>query len=132
MRVGRRHTDTRAPGSLAPGSGWPVVDARAAARLAETAREAFEREHTGDLVAVDTANVVDLRRRHPELFGDATAGELAETYARQADELARLVEDWDAASRRYARAVTTGLGELHVVLDELAARLAASATGSAS
>ncbi len=41
-------------------------------------------------------------------------------YARQVDELARLVEDWQAACTGYAHVLARSLGELHVVLDETA------------
>lgn len=95
------------------------------------AREAAEGPR-GDLVTVDTTNVVELRARHPELFSDAAPWELADAYARQVDELARLAEDWHAASGRYARAVDAALGELHTALDELAARLALPSGGDAS
>jgi hypothetical protein len=56
----------------------------------------------------------------------AGPGEALDAYARQADELARMVEDWQAANRRYARALTAALGELHVALDEIAADLTGS------
>jgi hypothetical protein len=44
-------------------------------------------------------------------------------YARQVDELARLVEDWQAAAAGYARVLAHALGELHVALDEAATTL---------
>ncbi len=44
-------------------------------------------------------------------------------YARQVDELARLVEDWQTACAGYARVLGGALGELHVVLDETATEL---------
>ena len=44
-------------------------------------------------------------------------------YARQVDELARLVEDWQTACAGYAQVLTHALGELHVVLDEAATDL---------
>jgi hypothetical protein len=47
-----------------------------------------------------------------------------DAYARQVDELARMVEDWQAANRRYAGALAGALGELHVALDEIAAEVA--------
>jgi hypothetical protein len=50
------------------------------------------------------------------------AGVLA-AYARQVDELAHLVEDWQAACAGYARVLAGALGELHVALDETATSL---------
>ncbi len=52
------------------------------------------------------------------------AGIVLAAYARQVDELARLVEDWQAACAGYGRVLTDALGELHVVLDETATELA--------
>jgi len=54
---------------------------------------------------------------------ESDAGVVLAAYARQVDELARLVEDWQAACAGYARILTDSLGELHVVLDETATTL---------
>lgn len=60
-------------------------------------------------------------------------GETLNAYARQVDELARMVEDWQASNRRYAGALAGALGELHVALDEIAADLSGhGGTGDAA
>ncbi|PZS27681.1 MAG: hypothetical protein DLM59_15900 [Pseudonocardiales bacterium] len=51
---------------------------------------------------------------------EADAAVVLAGYARQVDELACLVEDWQAANTGYAQVLTHALGELHVVLDETA------------
>ncbi len=85
-----------------------------------------------ELRLVDTSDVAELMERFPELRTPLTpapaAGgevvELAEVYARQADELARLVEDADRKHQATVRVLLGGLAELHVALDELAHRAA--------
>jgi hypothetical protein len=108
-----------------------MVDAATALYQAEAARQAYRAEHDGDLAAIDTTNVVELRNRHPELFDDRSPAELADCYSRQADELAALMEQWEAAAQRQGEVMRTALGELHVALDELSAQLAAPAAGGA-
>ncbi len=54
---------------------------------------------------------------------ETDAGIVLAGYARQVDELARLVEDWQAACTGYAQVLGAALGELHVVLDETATGL---------
>jgi hypothetical protein len=98
----------------------------------DVARERYEREHgAGDLALIDTANVDELRRRYPGLFGDVPPAELAEAHARQVDELAAIVEQYDAAHRRYTAVLLDALGDLHVALDELSTALADPAAGGA-
>ena len=87
-----------------------------------------------ELRVVDTANVADLYERFPELRTPLTApaapaiaarvDELADRYARQADELAAMVEDYDRAHSATVRVLLDGLAGLHVALDELASRTA--------
>ncbi len=50
-------------------------------------------------------------------------GELLEVYGRQVDELAATVESLAAQQAAALRMVAGALGELHVVLDELAGRV---------
>ena len=52
--------------------------------------------------------------------GIGEAADVLAVHARHADELARLVEDWQAANAGYARVLTRALGELHVALDQAA------------
>ncbi len=54
---------------------------------------------------------------------ESGAGAVLAAYARQVDELARLVEDWQTACAGYARVLAGALGELHVVLDDTATEL---------
>jgi hypothetical protein len=84
---------------------------------------------TSDLRVIDTANVVDLMSRFEELrvplappagVPEQTAADLAAVYARQAAELARLVEDADRAHRSSMRVLLQSLSEMHEALDELA------------
>jgi hypothetical protein len=56
----------------------------------------------------------------PEEGPGRDPGVVLAAYARQVDELARLVEDWQTACAGYARVLAAALGELHVVLDETA------------
>jgi len=85
-----------------------------------------------ELRLVDTTNVADLLERYPELriptarpaMEARPIAELAEIYARQADELARIVEDADRKYRATVWVVLNGLAELHVALDEIAHRAA--------
>src|SRR6266536_1930956 len=90
------------------------------------------------LHVVDTPAAVVLtlppRPADPPTGPDAAAaadgpGEVLDAYARQVDELARMVEDWQASNLRYARVLTTALGELHVALDETAAGLSGPGGG---
>lgn len=112
----------------------PTLAAPPAAELAtfEATRERFESEHDELVPAlIDTADVSELRRRHPELFGDLAPAELADAYARQVDELAAIVDQYDAAHRRYTTVLRSALGDLHVALDELATLAAAQTAGGA-
>ena len=90
---------------------------------------------------IDTANVADLLERYPELrrplqpppaagVPAGSVAELAETYARQADDLAHLIEEVDRQHRAAVRVALNGLAELHVALDELAHRAATELAGA--
>jgi hypothetical protein len=100
-----------------------INGARTSADELDAATRRYEAEHGQDLVVIDTSNVTELRRRHPTLFNDSTPAEVAASYARQADELAALVEQYDAAHRRHVRVLLHALGNLHVAMDELATSL---------
>lgn len=88
------------------------------------------------LRVVDTANAAELLERYPELRVPLQPGpagtpagvpagsvaELADVYARQADDLARVVEGLDRQHRATVRVLLASLAEMHVALDELAHR----------
>jgi hypothetical protein len=65
------------------------------------------------------------RRPRPATGGP---GQVLDAYARQAAELARLVEDWQASNRRFAAVLVGALGELQVALEEAAAQLQGRST----
>jgi hypothetical protein len=113
--------DARVPGNSAEQS--MNTEARTIAGELDAATRRYEAEHPHDLVVIDTNNVTELRRRHPGLFSDCTPAEVIACYARQADELAALVEQYDAAHDRHMRVLLHALGDLHVAMDELATSL---------
>jgi hypothetical protein len=96
--------------------------AQHAAHELDAVTEGYEREHRADLVLIDTSNVTELRRTHPGLFSDSTPADAVAAYARQADELAALVELYDTAHRAHITVLLHALGDLHVAMDELATR----------
>jgi hypothetical protein len=109
--------------------------ARAARRVVhdlDAATEQYELEHEADLVVIDTSNVTALRRTHPDLFSDSTPAETAAAYARQADELAAIIEQYDTAHRRHITVLLHALGDLYLAMDELATRLDQQPAGDAS
>jgi hypothetical protein len=97
--------------------------AQHAAHELDAATERYEREHEADLVVIDTSNLAELRRTHPDLFSDSTPADVVAAYARQADELAAMVEQYDTAHRRHITVLLHALADLHVAMDELATRL---------
>jgi hypothetical protein len=98
----------------------------------DAATERYEREHEADLVVIDTSNLTELRRDHPGLFSDSTPADVVAAYARQADELAAMVEQYDTAHRRHITVLLHALGDLHVAMDELATRLGQRPAGGAA
>jgi hypothetical protein len=109
-------------------SGWDLrrraeIDAGREAELEAEARIEAAQSACTDLVVVDTANVVELRRQHPGLFGDLSPAEKADAYARHVDELAALLERHQAAHDGLMRVLLPSLAELHGALDELVEEL---------
>jgi hypothetical protein len=92
-------------------------------RELDAATDRYEREHETDLVVIDTSNLTELHRDHPRLFTDSTPADELAAYARQADELAAMVEQYDTAHRRHTTVLLHALGDLHVAMEELATRL---------
>jgi hypothetical protein len=103
-----------------------TLTARAAQHAAhelDAATERYERDSGSDLVVIDTSNLTELSRDHPGLFSGSTPADVVAAYARQADELAAMVEQYDAAHRRHITVLLHALADLHVAMDELAGRL---------
>jgi uncharacterized protein YciW len=108
------------PDRVSPDAGW--VFSRAVTELQE-ASQAYRDRHDSELVLIDTSDISELRRDHPGLFSDTTPARTLAAYARQAHELAGMVEQYDTAHRRHITVLLHALGDLHVAMDELAARL---------
>jgi hypothetical protein len=68
--------------------------------------------------------VNELRRDHPGQHGDTSPTQTLAAYARQADELAAMVEQYDTAHGRHITVLLHALGDLPVAMHELATRLA--------
>jgi len=100
--------------------GW--VFRRAVTELPE-ASQADRDRHDRELVLIDTGDLSELRRDHPGLLSDTSPAQTLAAYARQADELAGMVEQYDTAHRRHITVLLHALGDLHVAMDELATRL---------
>jgi len=80
--------------------------ARPALPEIDAATDRYRHAHAGGLVVIDT-----------------TPAEVVAAYARQADELAALIEQYDTAHRRHITVLRHALGDLHAAMDELAAHL---------
>jgi hypothetical protein len=98
------------------------VFSRAVNELQE-ASQAYRDRHDSELVVIDTSDISELRRDHPGRFSDTSPARTLAAYARQADELVGMVERYDTAHRRHITVLLNALGDLHVAMDELAARL---------
>jgi hypothetical protein len=113
-----RPTPTPTPADrVSPDPGW--VFSRAVNERQEAAQADRDRHHS-ELVLIDTSDISELRRVHPGLLSATTPAPTLAAYARQADELAGMVEHYDTAHRRH---ITVLLHALHVAMDELATRL---------
>jgi hypothetical protein len=108
------------PDRVSADAGW--VFSRAVTELQEASQACRDR-HDRELVLIDTSDISELRRVQPGLFSDTTPARTLAAYARQADELAGMVEQDDTAHRRHSTVLLHALGDLHVAMDELATRL---------
>jgi hypothetical protein len=112
---------TRTPADrVSPDAGW--VFSRAVNELQE-ASQAYRDRHDSELVLIDTGDISELRRDHPGRFSDTTPAQTLAADARQSDELAAMVEQYDTAHRRHITVLLHALGDLHVAMEELAACL---------
>jgi hypothetical protein len=115
---------TRTPADrVSADAGWAF--SRAVTELQE-ASQAYRDRHDREPVLIDTGDISDiseLRRVHPGLFRDTSPPRPWLPTPVQADELAGMVEQHDTAHRRHITVLLHALGDLHVAMDELAARL---------
>jgi len=89
----------------------------------QEASQAYRDRHNRELVLIATSDIRELRRDLPGLLRDTTPAQTLAGYARQADELAGMVEQYDTAHRQHITVLLQALGDLHVAMDELATRL---------
>jgi hypothetical protein len=116
-----RQTQKPTPAArMSAGAGW--VFSRAATEPREASQADRDRP-ASELVLIDTGDISELRRVHPGRFSDTAPARTLAAYARQADELAGMVEQYATAHRRHITVLLHALGDLHVAMEELAARL---------